>query len=68
MPITDASDNPLGAPRALLEFETLTSLPQANAFNYSPSADGQRFLVNTYAADPQPSLDVLINWAASVAK
>jgi serine/threonine protein kinase len=32
------------------------------------SADGQRFLVNAYPADSQSSLDVLINWPASLEK
>jgi Tol biopolymer transport system component len=66
--INETSDNPLATPRSLFEFTALGSIPEANAFLYSPSADGQRFLVNTYAADSQSSLDVLINWPASLAK
>jgi hypothetical protein len=66
--ISDASDNPLGAWRSLFEFGSLPTVQEANAFLYSPSADGQRFLINAYASDPQPSLDVLVNWPASLKK
>jgi len=38
------------------------------ARHHSPSPDGQRFLVNAYGADPQPLLDVLVNWPASLKK
>jgi len=66
--INNTLDNPLGTPQLLFEFTALGSIPESNAFLYSPSADGQRFLVNAYAADSQSSLDVLINWPASLAK
>jgi hypothetical protein len=66
--ISETSDNPLGTPRSLFEFTGLSNTPEGNVFLYSPSADGQRFLVNAYAADSQSSLDVLINWPASLAK
>jgi hypothetical protein len=36
--IRQTSDNPLGPPRPLFEFTTLTAAPQTNAFAYSPSA------------------------------
>jgi hypothetical protein len=29
---------------------------------YSPSADGQRFLVNAQAGDAAPTLNVISNW------
>ena len=66
--INETSDNPLGTTRSLFEFTALSNIPEVNGFLYSPSADGQRFLVNAYAADSQSSLDVLINWPASLAK
>jgi len=33
-----------------------------NWFLYSPSADGQRFLVNVQAGDAEPTLNVINNW------
>jgi eukaryotic-like serine/threonine-protein kinase len=68
VPINETSDNPLGTPRSLFEFAGLGNIPESNAFLYSPSADGQRFLVNAHATDSQSSLDVLLNWPASLAK
>jgi Tol biopolymer transport system component len=53
---------PMGTPMPLFEFQAQTTVPQQNAFVYSPSADGQRFLVNAYATEAQPSLEVLLNW------
>jgi len=38
--------NPAGTPKALFEFRSLPTLPPDNIFAYSPSADGQRFLVD----------------------
>lgn len=46
----------------------LGSVIESNFFLYSPSADGQRFLVNAYPSDSQSSLDLLINWPASLAR
>ncbi len=66
--INEALDNPLGTARTLFEFAALGNIPESNSFLYSPSADGQRFLVNAHATDSQSSLDVLINWPASLAK
>ena len=60
--------NPLGEAVPLFEFETLGFVAQINVFTYSPSADGQRFLINVYATELQPSLDVLLNWPASVTR
>lgn len=42
--------------------ETTTIVPQGNSFAYSPSAGGQRFLINVYATEAQPSLEVILNW------
>ncbi len=68
VPINERSDNPLGPPQALFEFKVLSQIQEFNAFVYSPSPDGQRFLVNTYATDSQSTLDLLINWPASLAR
>lgn len=53
---------PVGAPQRLYEFHGNTRLPRANQFTYSPSNDGQRFLLSTASGQEQPSLDVILNW------
>jgi Tol biopolymer transport system component len=57
-----AGPNPAGTPKMLFEFQALVTVPQANVFLYSPSANGQRFLINVYATEAQPSLEVILNW------
>ena len=57
-----AAPNPAGTPRLLFEFRSQATVPQANAFLYSPAADGQRFLINVFATEAQPSLEVILNW------
>jgi hypothetical protein len=57
-----------GAPRQLFQ----THVPRsANLFHthYIPSRDGQRFLINTLAADQPPvSITVVLNWTAGLKK
>ena len=60
-----AGSNPAGTPMPLFEFRSLLTVTSANVFAYSPSADGQRFLVDVFATDVQPSLEVILNWAGS---
>jgi Tol biopolymer transport system component len=62
-----AAPNPLGTPAPLFEFQSLNTVPQANTFLYSPSPDGQRFLINVYTTEAQPSLGVLLNWGRTPA-
>jgi Tol biopolymer transport system component len=57
-----AAANPIGTPTPLFEFQAQSVVPQQNSFVYSPSDDGQRFLINVYATEAQPSLEVLLNW------
>jgi Tol biopolymer transport system component len=57
-----AAPSPAGTPKLLFEFQAGGTLPFLNHFVYSPSADGQRFLVNGFATGAQPSLDVILNW------
>ena len=57
--------NPLGTPKPLFEFRSLLTVEGGNVFAYSPSADGQRFLVDAFATDVQPTLEVISNWAGS---
>lgn len=51
-----------GALQALFEFRAISVTTTANAFMYSPSADGQRFLVGVQPGDVQPTLNVITNW------
>ena len=60
---------PDAAPRKLFEFRARFYVPQLNTFTYSPSNDGQRFLVSAYAdQDVRPTLNVMVNWPALVKK
>ena len=54
--------NPAGMPKLLFEFQAFLTVPQANVFVYSPSADGQRFLINVPSTETRPSLEVILNW------
>jgi Tol biopolymer transport system component len=60
-----AAPNPAGTPKLLFEFQALGFVTQANAFLYSPAADGQRFLINVYATETHPSLEVILNWGST---
>ncbi len=64
----EGENNPVGIPKTLFEFPSLTFTMQMNAFVYSPSADGQRFLINVQATKAQPTLNVLLNWTAELKK
>jgi hypothetical protein len=61
-PIQSGAAPGIGAPKALFEFNALTYITPFNAFTYSPSADGQRFLISVFAATARPSIEVLLNW------
>ena len=56
-----------GAPKPLFDFDGLGIVPQANIFTYSVAADGQRFLVNVSVKPITTTLNVIVNWEASVA-
>jgi hypothetical protein len=56
----------LGTPRLLFDFLSVGTVPELNRFQYAPSADGLRFLVNAHATDTPPSVDVLLNWPAAL--
>ncbi len=51
-----------GDQKTLFQFRAIGTVPTANAFLYSPSPDGQRFLVNAQAGDTEPTLNVISNW------
>jgi Tol biopolymer transport system component len=51
-----------GAPQVLFEFRVIGSVPTANSFLYSPSADGQRFLMHVQPGDAAPTLNVITKW------
>jgi serine/threonine protein kinase len=61
VPIGTAT-NPAGTPKLVFEFQSNSTVVEANEFLYSPAADGQRFLINVFATDEQPSLEVILNW------
>ncbi len=61
VPIRQLS-TPGGTPKALFEIRTRAVLPQANSFLYSPTSDGQRFLINVNATEARPSLELIMNW------
>ena len=64
VPISTAP-NPAGTPKPLFEFQAIGTIQQLNVFLYSPSPDGQRFLVNGFVSDAPPSLDVVLNWGST---
>jgi hypothetical protein len=52
----------IGVPKELFAFNGYTYVTQVNTFAYSPSPDGQRFVIRAFATEAQPTLDVLLNW------
>ena len=58
-----APPNLVGTPKLLFEVQSGRTTQQRNMWSYSPSADGQRFLVNVFTTEAQPSLEVILNWA-----
>jgi eukaryotic-like serine/threonine-protein kinase len=55
-----------GPPKPLFEFRSQAVILERNGFLYSPSADGQHFLVNVSTADARPTLEVLVNWQKAI--
>jgi serine/threonine protein kinase len=51
-----------GVSKVLFEPQARTVVPENNIFAYSPSADGQRFLMNILPDATAPSLNVITNW------
>jgi hypothetical protein len=50
-------------------FQTLTRQPISfmDAFSYDVTADGQRFLINTRAEEPNAApLSIILNWASEI--
>ena len=56
-----------GASQRLLEFNGINVIATFNDFQYSPSPDGQRFLVNTQPKEAAPTLNVITNWERAAA-
>jgi serine/threonine protein kinase len=67
-PISLGATPSVGASTTLFEFTGITIVPRNNSFAYSPSPDGQRFLVSANAAEAKPSLEVLVNWREELKK
>ena len=51
-----------GALQTLFDFRAISTIPSFNSFLYSPSADGQRFLVLTQHGDAEATVNVITNW------
>ncbi|HTA71066.1 MAG TPA: hypothetical protein VK776_22425 [Bryobacteraceae bacterium] len=45
----------------------VSSVPQNNAWSYSPHPDRQRFLVTVSTATDQPTVNVILHWQRAVA-
>ena len=60
------ADFQVGAPKPLFDFIFAGTVPQANVFGYAVAADGQRFLVNPSVNPITTTLNVIVNWEASV--
>jgi Tol biopolymer transport system component len=57
----------LGAPQKLFDFTAAPSGPTNNHWNYSPSADGQRFLITNEVNNVPVSVNVIVNWHPGLA-
>jgi Tol biopolymer transport system component len=55
---------PVGVSTPLFEIASFGIVPQGNSFLYAPAPDGRRFLVDMFASDVRPTLDVILNWAS----
>jgi Tol biopolymer transport system component len=55
-------DFQVGAPHALFDFRAIGIIITGNSFLYSPSADGQRFLVRALPVDAVPIVNVITTW------
>ena len=67
VPIKGGTSFEVGAAQALFQTHTPTIRGPLLFGNYVPAADGQRFLVNTIAADVPPMpITVVLNWAAQL--
>ena len=56
-----------GVPTALFEVHTRIIVAQRNFFSYSPSLDGQRFLMIVVPDTAPPTLNVITNWEKAAA-
>ena len=59
---TTSTDISLGPATQLIEFHGRSIVPQGNVFQYAPGVNGRRFLINVFAADSGPQLNVITNW------
>jgi Tol biopolymer transport system component len=65
---TPADPPSFAAPVPLLEFRTVTTVPQGNSFAYAASGDGQRILLYRLATAVRPTLDLLMNWQDKIGR
>ena len=57
-----------GVSQPLFEFRAINYTETGSIFLYSPSVDGQRFLVNVQVGNTEPTLNVITNWEKAAAK
>jgi serine/threonine protein kinase len=60
------ADFQAGPPKPLFDFIFAGTVPQANLFGYAVAAGGQRFLVNPSVNPITTTLNVIVNWEASI--
>jgi Tol biopolymer transport system component len=63
---TSGANFQAGPPKPLFDFIFPGTVPQANIFGYAVAAGGQRFLVNPSVNPITTTLNVIVNWEASV--
>jgi eukaryotic-like serine/threonine-protein kinase len=56
-----------GSPQALFQTQVPVGITN-NRTHYVPTRDGRRFLVNTALDAPAPSINVVVNWTATIKK
>ena len=57
----------IGVPKSLFPFQAINIISEANMFSYSPSNDGQRFLMTLLPDAAPPTLNVITNWEHAAA-
>ena len=66
MAVSVGSGPSFGTPQALFQTRVVVGVNPLRT-HYVPSRDGQRFLINTQAADPAPvPITVVLNWQAGL--
>jgi hypothetical protein len=62
VPVQSGAKLTLGAPEQLFNYRSRTTVIQNNAYQYAPSADGQKFLITLQADETEPTLNLVTDW------